>query len=66
MAGPTFCGGISIVFSTYFRQLRPAKCECDGILYAGVMNGLFEGSINTVIVFETGHRIDMTQHLEQY
>jgi hypothetical protein len=38
--------------------LRPVACEKDGILYEGVKNGLFEGSINAAISLETSHRFD--------
>ena len=51
-------GGVSVVFSGDFHQLRPVKCESHGILYEGVMNGLFEGSINIAIILETSHRFD--------
>lgn len=51
-------GGISIVFSGDFHQLRPVKCEQHGILYEGIMNGLFEGNINTAIILENSHRFD--------
>ena len=30
-------------------------CESHGILYEGIMNGLFEGSINTAVFLENGH-----------
>ena len=49
-------GGLSIVFSGDFHQFWPIKCESHGILYKGVMNGLFEGSINTAIFLEISHR----------
>ena len=49
-------GGIHIVFSGDFHQLRPVKCEQHGVLFEGVMNGLFEGSINTAIFLENSHR----------
>ena len=51
-------GGVSIVFSGDFHQLRPVKCDEHGVLYEGVMNGLFEGSINTAIILENSHRFD--------
>ena len=49
-------GGVAIVFPSNFYQERPVKCESHGILYYSVMNGLFEGSINTAIILETSHR----------
>ena len=49
-------GGVAIVSSGNFHQLRPVRCESHGILDEGVMNGLFEGSINTAIILETSHR----------
>jgi hypothetical protein len=54
-------GGMSIVFSGDFHQLRPVKCESHGILYEGIINGLFEGSITTAIFLETSHRFDEEQ-----
>ena len=51
-------GGVSIVISVDFHQLRPVKCDEHGILYQGVTNGLFEGSINTSIILENSHRFD--------
>ena len=51
-------GGISVVFSGDFHQLRPVGCNSNGVFYEGVMNGLFEGSINTAIILEDSHRFD--------
>lgn len=51
-------GGISIVFSGDFHQLRPVRCESHGVLYEGILNGLFEGSINTAVILEDSHRFD--------
>ena len=51
-------GGVSIVFSGDFHQLRPVRCESHGILYEGIKNGLFEGRINCAIILETSHRFD--------
>jgi hypothetical protein len=51
-------GGINTVFSGDFHQLHPVGCEKDGILYEGVKNGLFEGSINPSISLEISHRFD--------
>jgi hypothetical protein len=36
-------GGVPIVFTGDFHQLRPVACEEEGTLYEGAMNGLFEG-----------------------
>ena len=51
-------GGISIVWSGDFHQLRPVACEKEGALYEGTKNGLFEGSINAAIFLEESHRFD--------
>ena len=55
-------GGVSIVFSGDFHQLRPIKCDAHGVFYKGVTNGLFEGSINTAIILENSHRFDEDLH----
>ena len=47
-----------LFFSGDFHQLRPVGCEDHGILYEGVMNGMFEGSINTAIFLEDSHRFN--------
>ena len=51
-------GGVAVVFPGDFHQLKPVRCESHGILYEGVMNGLFEGNINTAIILENSHRFD--------
>ena len=51
-------GGMSVVFSDDFHQLRPVGCEDHGILYEGFMNGLFKGSINTAIFLEDSHQFN--------
>ena len=48
-------GGVAIVFSADFHQLKLVRCESHGILYESVMNGLFEGNINTAIILENSH-----------
>ena len=49
-------GGMSIVYSGDFHQLRPVNCEKEGILYAGILNGIFEGRINVAIILEDSHQ----------
>ena len=51
-------GGVSIVFSGDFHQLKLVRYERHGILYKCVMNGLFEASINVAIVLEKSHQFD--------
>ena len=51
-------GGVSVVFSGDFHQLRPVKCESHGKLDEVVIHGVFEGSINTAIILETTHQFD--------
>ena len=48
-------GGVAIIFPRDFHQLKLIRCESHGILYEGVMNGLFEGNINTAIILENSH-----------
>ena len=50
--------GVSIVFSEDSHQLKSVGCESHGILYEGVMNGLFEASINIAILLEKSHWFD--------
>ena len=52
-------GGVAIVLlSGDFHQLKSVRCETHGILYGGVMNGLFEGNINAAFILENSHRFD--------
>ena len=46
------------MFSGDFHQLRAVGCNSNGLLYEGVMNGLFEGSINTAIILEDSNCFD--------
>ena len=49
-------GGISIIFSGDFHQLKPARVPDEHLLYKGLFNGLWEGNANTIIVLEKSHR----------
>ena len=51
-------GGVSIVFSGDFHQLKPVMCESHGALYDGLKNGIFEANINVAIFLEKSHRFD--------
>ena len=51
-------GGINIVFLGSFYEVRPVKCKRHGVSYEGVVNGLFEGQMNSAIVLDTSHRFD--------
>ena len=51
-------GRMSVIFSGDFHQLHQLKCKSHGVLYEGVMNCLFEGSINTAIFLENSYRFN--------
>lgn len=51
-------GGMSVVFSGDFHQLKPVLTRNDSVLYDQSRNGLFLGSINCAIILEESHRFD--------
>jgi hypothetical protein len=52
-------GGVSIVFSGDFHQLKPVlNSGTDRVLYDRATNGFFLGSINSAIILEESHRFD--------
>lgn len=51
-------GGLSIVFSGDFHQLKPVAKGFGSMLYEGLKSGLFESSINVAIILEESHRFD--------
>lgn len=52
-------GGISIVFSGDFHQLKPVITSLtDRVLYDMTSNGFFLGNINSAIILEESHRFD--------
>ena len=52
-------GGVSIVFSGDFHQLKPIMDKKnDHVLFDGRTNGFFLGNINSVMILEVSHRFD--------
>ena len=49
-------GGFSIIFSGDFRQLEPVCSNDSELLFSSLSSGLWDNSINVVIILDNDHR----------
>jgi hypothetical protein len=48
-------GGLSIIFSGDFCQLEPVCCNDSELLFLSLSSGLWDNSINVVIILDNGY-----------